>query len=105
MTLILGIISTPKVQGIVTDIAHKANGPLSLRLSNEINMKEHSLEDLVNELQNLVTSCELPKDVRKQACSLAHQLWLDLEDPGDIVTRVVFHVYASVLELMEDTNH
>lgn len=56
-------------------------------------MKHHSLQDLLTELQALARGeDELQRDIRKQARSTARQLWLELEEPGDIVTRVIFQV-------------
>ena len=67
-------------------------------------MKDQSPQDLVNELQKLLTSNELPKDVKRQAYSVAHQLWRDLEVPGDIVKRMIFQVGAPLFETVGITN-
>lgn len=50
---------------------------------------------LVGQIQALIGSHsdeDLPKDKRLQACQLARKLWLELEEPGDSVDRLIFQV-------------
>jgi hypothetical protein len=32
------------------------------------------------------------RDVRKQACNLARQLWIELQEPGEFVDRMIYQV-------------
>ena len=54
-------------------------------------MENSSPKELLGQLQKLLASGE-QKDVRKQACDIARKLALELEEPGDLVTRIVFGV-------------
>ena len=54
-----------------------------------------SQQALVAQLQGQLDSVDvdnLDKHTRLQACDLAHQLWLRLEQPGDLVDRIIFQV-------------
>lgn len=55
-------------------------------------MQDQTPEDLLYQLQQLVGCSEQKKNIRKQACSIAHKLWLELEEPGDLVCRVALQV-------------
>lgn len=59
-------------------------------------MQDQTPQDLVNQLRQLIGCSEQKKDIKKQACSIAHKLWLELEEPGDLVCRIVFQVSIAV---------
>ena len=54
--------------------------------------------DLLKSLQDLLVSRPASsqdaggKIAKQQACKIAHRLWLELEEPGDLVDRIVYQV-------------
>lgn len=58
-------------------------------------MQSNSPKALVEQLQVLLSSSDsanIPKDTKLQACQLARKLWLELEEPGDLIDRMVYRV-------------
>lgn len=62
-------------------------------------MAQNSTLELSRQLQQLLSSNstdDLHRDVKRQACDLAHKIWLELEEPGDLIDRLVFQVYSTL---------
>ncbi len=60
--------------------------------------------ELLNHLQSLlqtngVDSKGNPKTLKKDACGVAYKLFRELEEPGDLLTRIVFQVHLCVYDI------
>lgn len=57
--------------------------------------------DLINQLQqsyqaNGIDAKDQHKVLRKQACDLAYKIFRELEEPGDLLTRLIYQVGVSL---------
>ena len=64
-------------------------------------MASQSPLELVNRLQSLLQTDGVDvqgnsKTLKKAACDLAYDLFRELEEPGDLVTRVLYQVCLAV---------
>lgn len=68
-------------------------------------MQSQSLLETVEKLQTLLASAEGTspnKEVRRQACNLARKVWIELEEPGDLVDRLIYQVRLPDANIADD---